>query len=51
MEFSIDSYTVKEIYDAKWLKVFDHNSTGRYFIIEYLLSLKEYKTSFFEEKK
>ena len=48
MEFSIDSYTIKEIYDAKWLKIFDHNSTGGYFFSskdEVLYSISDNKYS------
>ena len=44
----VDDYIVKEEYGAKWLKIFDHNSTGGVFFNsseEVLFSLNESKYS------
>ena len=29
--FNVDEFIVQEEYDAKWIKVFDHNATGGVF--------------------
>ena len=40
--FKLDSYDVMEAYDAKWLKIFYHNSTGKVFFDK---SEVKYKTN------
>ena len=29
--FNVDRFVFQEEYDAKWIKIFDHNSTGGVF--------------------